>query len=62
MTWNSNPKFISFEKLNFQLDTLSPAKDAGDVQIGKLFPKDLNNNDRTLDNAPDIGAYERIEK
>ena len=58
--WNSDPKFKMPDKFDFHLDTLSSAQNAGDIQIGKLFPKDLDNNDRTL--LPDIGAYERIEK
>lgn len=57
-----NPKFIDKDKYNFELDTLSPAKDAGDLRIGRLYPSDLKANSRILDNAPDLGAYERIEK
>ena len=58
-----DPKFIDpYQKLNFELDTLSPAKDAGSVQIGARFPFDLKNESRTEDAAPDLGAYERIEK
>ncbi len=58
-----DPKFVDpYEKLNFELDTLSPAKDAGSSQIGARFPFDLKNESRTEDVAPDLGAYERIEK
>lgn len=58
-----DPKFIDpHEKLNFELDTLSPAKDAGSVQIGARFPLDIKGDSRTDDGAPDLGAYERIEK
>ncbi len=59
--WNSNPKFKSPDEFNYQLDTLSSARNKGDIEIGILYPKDLNNNDRTI-TVPDIGAYERIEK
>ena len=53
---NKDPKFIStFEQL-FSLDTLSPAKDAG---INTEINTDLKGEIR--DNAPDIGAYERIK-
>ncbi|HEY3369846.1 MAG TPA: right-handed parallel beta-helix repeat-containing protein [Prolixibacteraceae bacterium] len=58
-----NPKFIDpFEKFNFELDTLSPAKDSGRVIIGRLVPTDLKGRDRLLDNGPDLGALERQEK
>ncbi len=59
----ADPKFIDpYENMVFQLDTLSPAKDAGSKEIGNLFPFDLLNQSRTSDAAPDLGAYERIEK
>ncbi len=57
-----NPKFIDSQKYNFELDTLSPAKDAGKADYARLFPFDLKGNNRLEDNAPDLGAYERIEK
>ena len=56
-----DPKFISWKEYDFQLDTLSPAKDAGLESIGFQFPTDLNGADRTEDGKPDLGAYERIE-
>ncbi len=60
---NAQPKFIDpYVKMNFQLDTLSDAKDAGLPEIGKLFPYDLINQNRTLDAGPDLGAYERVEE
>jgi hypothetical protein len=48
--------------MNFELDTLSPAKDAAKLTISKLFPFDLKGRDRLLDKGPDIGALERQEK
>lgn len=58
-----DPKFVDpYKKYNFELDTLSPAKDAGKLSIGKLFPTDLKGRDRLLDKGPDIGALERQEK
>ena len=58
-----DPKFVDpYKKYNFELDTLSPAKDAGKLSIGKLFPTDLKGRDRLLDKGPDIGAFERQEK
>ncbi len=61
---SQDPKFISTEKYkyNFELDTLSPAKDKGSVTIGNMVPFDILQNSRILDAGPDIGAYERIEK
>lgn len=55
----TDPSFPAFQdpsSYNYQLDTLSPAKDQG-TQLG--IPLDLLGNNR--DDAPDPGAYERIE-
>ncbi|WP_339734207.1 hypothetical protein [uncultured Sunxiuqinia sp.] len=60
---SADPQFKDpFEKMNFELDTLSPAKDAGLKMIGQQFPFDLLNQSRIGDSGPDLGAYERIEK
>jgi hypothetical protein len=60
---NMDPKFIDpYKKFNFELDTLSPAKDAANKTISKLYPTDLKGRDRFLDNGPDIGALQRQEK
>jgi hypothetical protein len=59
---NINPKFKNPFKLNFELDTLSPAKDIGLLNIATMFPIDLNGNSRLIDLGPDIGAFERQEK
>ncbi len=58
---NKDPKFKDPWKLNFQLDTLSPAKDYGKLDYGTLFPVDLKNISHLLDSKPDLGAYERKE-
>ena len=58
-----DPKFVDpYKKLNFELDTLSPAKDAGKLTIARLFPNDLKGRDRLNDKGPDLGALERQEK
>ena len=58
-----NPKFIDpYKKFNFELDTLSPAKDSGKVSIARLVPLDLKGRDRLIDKGPDLGALERQEK
>ena len=66
--WKSkNPKFINISDYNFQLDTLSGAKDIGNIQIINDFPyfpsitNDFNEENRTLDLGPDLGAFERME-
>jgi hypothetical protein len=59
---NENPKFKDSFKGNFELDTLSPAKDFGLFNIATLFPFDLKNISRLNDLGPDIGAFERVEK
>ncbi len=58
---NSDPNFIDSYKLDFQLDTLSPAKDVGKLSTGQNAPIDLNNNSHIADGLPDLGAYERTE-
>ena len=58
-----NPKFVDpYKKFNFELDTLSEAKDAANRTISKLYPTDLKGRDRFQDDGPDIGALERQEK
>ncbi|HEX2936308.1 MAG TPA: hypothetical protein VHO72_13225 [Bacteroidales bacterium] len=61
ITWNKDPKFKDYEKLNFELDTLSNAKDIADPSWAGYFPRDLKNRPRLSDGKPDLGAYERIE-
>jgi len=57
-----SPKFVDPKKYNFELDTLSPAKDAANKVVSKLYPDDIKGRDRFLDGGPDIGAFERQEK
>ncbi len=59
---NFDPKFKDASKLNFQLDTLSPAKDRGSDVYAKMFPFDIAGVDRSIDSGPDLGAFERVEK
>ncbi|KPK83660.1 MAG: hypothetical protein AMS27_12220 [Bacteroides sp. SM23_62_1] len=56
-----DPKFISADGNDYQLDTLSSAKDRGLDDYATFFPLDLNGKSRVDDAGPDIGAYERIE-
>jgi len=44
---------------DFRLDSVSPARDIGDIQyVTPNLRYDLNGNDRTTDGKPDAGAYE----
>jgi len=60
---NKDPNFVNFSKSNFQLDTLSAAKDKGNhkivVEKSEYLSTDLLGNFR--DPKPDLGAYERME-
>ncbi len=62
---NIDPKFKKPYEYDCSLDTLTPAKDAGSLEIINQFPSFLNfdilGNSRTTDSKPDIGAFERIE-
>lgn len=58
-----DPLFVDpYVDYDFALDTLSPAKDIGKLETGIQFPLDILNKDRNADAAPDLGAFERIEK
>lgn len=60
-----NFKLIDSYDYNFELDTLSVAKDAGSLAIIDTIPllqTDLLGKSRIADSAPDIGVYERIEE
>jgi len=59
---NISPRFINPQKGNYELDTLSVAKDRGKDSYAKLYPLDLKGVDRNNDAGPDLGAFERIEK
>ena len=50
------PRFVDPREFNYQLDTLSPAKDQGSV-----LPIDVDILGNPRDAMPDMGAYERIE-
>ena len=46
---------------NFELDTLSNAKDFGKAATAQFYPIDINGISRLNDLGPDVGAYERLE-
>jgi hypothetical protein len=68
LIFNKNPEFANDSDryhLDFRLDTLSPAKDAGDPQLPATFPfleNDITGSPRMSDGKPDLGAYERKEE
>ncbi|MFW5774127.1 MAG: hypothetical protein ACOCWD_05520 [Tangfeifania sp.] len=58
-----NPEFVDpYEEYDYSLDTLSAAKDIGKKEFAEKYPLDIMNKDRTGDDGPDLGAFERIEK
>jgi len=67
LIFNKDPKFVNDSNryhLNFSLDTLSPAKDAGDPSVPVAYPdlgNDITGFPRLSDGKPDLGAYERKE-
>jgi len=60
---NEEPAFVNVNKTNFQLDTLSAAKDKGNhkIVLEKLQYLGTDLLGRSRDEKPDLGAYERIE-
>lgn len=54
------PVFINPAKFDFSLDSLSTAKNTGNIEIATRFPFDLNNKPRLIDEGPDLGALEWI--
>ena len=56
---NQEPLFDSIP-VSYELDSLSPAIDAGLPAHAVELPLDLNGNNRLDDEAPDMGAYEWI--
>lgn len=57
-----DPRFKSPYDRNFELDTLSPAKDVGLMETAQKYPIDLKGISRLTDLGPDLGAYERKER
>jgi len=61
-TINNYDPLLDSVPYSYQLDTLSPAKDAGLTDYALDVPFDFYGESRLNDEAPDIGAYERIEE
>ena len=64
--WNEDPVFVyvSNKKLdyyyNFELDSISPAKNVADKVFSISLPLDIKGESRLGDDGPDIGCYEWI--
>lgn len=58
---NENPSLKNPDYEDYSLDTLSFAKDKGDLGIGNLFQLDYKMNNRLNYGLPDLGAFERTE-
>lgn len=65
MIYNQDPNFVDPVEQNFELDTLSPAMNAGKASVTNAFPSilgtDVIGNFRPNGSQVDIGAYERQE-
>ena len=55
---NENPLFVNYSEGNYELDSLSPAKNIGNPDVSATIPIDIKGRDRTQ--SPDLGAYEWI--
>ncbi|MGL4292595.1 MAG: hypothetical protein ACRCSQ_03320 [Bacteroidales bacterium] len=62
--WNEDPHFLESGKtdylFDFRIDSLSPARNAGNAAYASEFPTDLQGNGRNPDDT-DIGAYQWTE-
>lgn len=55
---NQDPRFVDFELNDLRLDSLSPAREIGDITIANTVPLDISGENRT--ESPDLGAYEWV--
>ena len=58
----ADPQFVDPYEYVYELDSLSAAIDAGAMEYAVKFPLDILNRNRTNDDGPDLGAYERVSK
>lgn len=61
--WNENPEFVYLNKdrdfvYDFRLDSVSVARNYGDLNIAYRYPYDLTGKSRVDDEGPDLGCYE----
>lgn len=55
---NTDPMFVNYQESDLRLDSLSPARDIGKIDIARTVPLDINGQSRI--ESPDLGAYEWI--
>jgi hypothetical protein len=60
--FNIAPGFVSADDYDFHLKAGSYSINKGDMNYGAMVPQDFDGNGRTLDIAPDLGAYEYVEQ
>ena len=53
---NEDPLFVDYAVNNYELDSLSPVKNIGSIEIANTVPFDIKGVSRT--ESPDLGAYE----
>jgi hypothetical protein len=56
---NEDPLFVDYAVNNYELDSLSPAKNIGSIEIANTVPVDIKGISRT--ESPDLGAYEWVQ-
>lgn len=54
------PDFKNADTWNFELDSLSFARNRGSLKFATMFPYDFNGVDRLADGYPDLGAFEHV--
>jgi hypothetical protein len=59
--FNSDPRFADPENYDYHLKSGSVAINKGDMGIAVFAPFDYDGNDRTMDAAPDLGAFEYVQ-
>lgn len=62
LIFNKDPKFADVGKLDFSIDSLSPARNVARYDLSLLYPVDIRNNSRIEDGFPDLGAVEWVPK
>ena len=55
---NEDPLFVDYYINNYELDSLSPARNIGSIPIAETVQQDILEHDRT--ESPDLGAYEFV--